>query len=396
MSGCRILFVDDDPRVLAGLARLLRPQRDRWEVSTAVGPEAAIAMLAQQPFDVVVSDMRMPGMDGAALLSLVQKNYPEIVRVVLSGQTDLETALRTVPVAHQFLAKPCDSRELTEALEGARRVHAAQPNEALRKAVGSMQSLPSLPESCRRLNELLAREDVALTQIAKVVEQDVGMVAKLMQLTNSPFFGARHKPDNVRDAIVYLGLNVLRNVVMCVGALSAFEKELRHAKFDFKSFQADAVRTGALAKRIATPAYAEQAFTAGLLHDVGKLVLAARAPEKFLATAREASASGRPLHEVERELNGFTHADAGAMLVSIWGFAWPTIDAIAHHCDADKIVHADLGVMDAVFLASRFLGQGEGGCGGVLPDEYVSAMGIADRMPAWEAIALEVRSAEVR
>ena len=98
---------------------MLRPQRHEWEMAFAPGGEAALALMEASPFDVIVSDMRMPGMDGATLLCRVREHYPQMVRIVLSGHTELSTALRVVPVAHQFLAKPCDAEMLRVAVERA-------------------------------------------------------------------------------------------------------------------------------------------------------------------------------------------------------------------------------------------------------------------------------------
>lgn len=389
MSRERLLFVDDEARVLEGLERLLHGARNRWEVSTALGAEAAIAMLAERPYDVVVSDMRMPGMDGASLLAYVHDKHPEVVRIVLSGQTDLKTALRTVTIAHQFLSKPCDVKALTEVIEGAQRVRAAHENEAVRRAVGGVRALPTLPSACQRLGELLAREDVTMAEIAAEVEKDVGLVAKIMQLVNSPFFGLRRRPGCIKDAVAYLGLNVVRNVVLAVGALTAFEDELARAEIDLDDFQRRALRTAALAKRIAPAPLADQAFTAGMLHDVGKLVLATRTPDAYFAAVREAREAGRALLDVEREKNGFTHADAGAMLVGLWGFPWLAVEAVAHHGDACGVPHATFGVMDAVYVASVLVNGDADGLGDV-PADYAAALGVGDRLPEWRALALEL------
>src|SRR5688572_14883812 len=102
-----ILFVDDEPRVLQGLQNLLRPQRHQWNMFFASGAEAALDALEEDAFDVIVTDMRMPKMDGAALLHVVREKYPCTVRIVLSGQTDEEMAKRAATVEHLFLAKPC-------------------------------------------------------------------------------------------------------------------------------------------------------------------------------------------------------------------------------------------------------------------------------------------------
>src|SRR5215469_9947183 len=115
----RILFVDDEPKVLDGLRRLLRPQRLQWDMSFIEGGEAALALLDQSPFDVIVSDLKMPGMDGTALLERAREHHPQVVRIVLSEYADLEAAFRAAQVAHQLLLKPCDAEMLRVAIDRA-------------------------------------------------------------------------------------------------------------------------------------------------------------------------------------------------------------------------------------------------------------------------------------
>jgi DNA-binding NtrC family response regulator len=143
----RILFVDDEPRLLEGLQRMLRSRRMQWEMAFANSGAEALALIAVRPFDVIVTDMRMPGMDGAELLQRVRDVAPSIIRIILSGYFQKEAAVRAVPVAHQFLAKPCDPEALREAIERACGLNATLPDEALRHAVCAIGELPALPPS---------------------------------------------------------------------------------------------------------------------------------------------------------------------------------------------------------------------------------------------------------
>jgi YesN/AraC family two-component response regulator len=121
----RILFVDDDPLVLQSIERALHPLWQEWEIRCVQSGEAALENLAQEPFDVVVSDIQMPGMNGSQLLARVQKHYPNIARIVLSGHCDQETSLQAITLAHEYLAKPCDTHMLKSAI-----LHALYRTEA--------------------------------------------------------------------------------------------------------------------------------------------------------------------------------------------------------------------------------------------------------------------------
>ena len=108
----RILFVDDEPNVLSALRRMFHDMRGEWEMDFASDGPSGLAMIAEQPYDVVVADMRMPGMDGAMFLREAQVQNPGAIRIVLSGHSDRDMILQTVRPAHQFLQKPCQPAEL--------------------------------------------------------------------------------------------------------------------------------------------------------------------------------------------------------------------------------------------------------------------------------------------
>src|SRR6266545_6839404 len=112
----RILFVDDEPAILKGLQNLLFRDRPRWEMVFANSGELAVRELAKAPFDVVVSDIRMPGMDGATLLNHVKDRYPTTARIMLSGHAEREAIVRALPALQQLLSKPCNAQTLRRAI----------------------------------------------------------------------------------------------------------------------------------------------------------------------------------------------------------------------------------------------------------------------------------------
>jgi DNA-binding NtrC family response regulator len=113
----RILFVDDDQDILAGLRNRLRAQRSRWDMVFVQSGYEALEELELASFDVVVSDMRMPLMDGAELLAQVKDRHPDVARIVLSGDAERDAVQRALPIVHQFLTKPCDGNVLRAAIE---------------------------------------------------------------------------------------------------------------------------------------------------------------------------------------------------------------------------------------------------------------------------------------
>ena len=147
-----ILFVDDEPVLLDGLRRSLRSMRNEWTMMFAGSGEEALKVLEQAPFDIVVSDMRMPKMDGAQLLNEVQRRYPHIVRIVLSGYSDKEMIFHSIRATHQFLAKPCEPEQLKTTIRRACALQDVLKNEVLRALVTGMPAIPSLPTILLEIN----------------------------------------------------------------------------------------------------------------------------------------------------------------------------------------------------------------------------------------------------
>ena len=210
----RILFVDDQQQVLDSLRDALRPQRHEWEMLFAASGAEALAELDRAPCDVVVSDMRMPGMDGATLLGHVEQSYPAAIRIVLSGSTEREVVMRAAAVAHRLLAKPCDVDELVRvvARSCALRAVTAKSDTGLQPIAASR--LPAAPRLHRELTALLADGGATAGDAAAIITQDLAMSAKVLQVVNSAFFGLRRQITDVGQAAVLLGLGTLRALVL--------------------------------------------------------------------------------------------------------------------------------------------------------------------------------------
>lgn len=217
----RILFVDDDPNVLTGLRNVLRSKRREWDMVFAIGPEEALSNLSKGSFDVVVTDMRMPGMDGATLLTKVKELQPWAVRMILSGQTELESAMKSVFVAHMFLSKPCDPVFLQSVIDRACRLNSILRSDDLRAIAGKVQMLPSAPKTYVALNAALLEPNCSVATLVQIVERDVGLCAKLLQLVNSAFFGLPKRISSLKDTVTYLGFATIKNLALALETFSA-------------------------------------------------------------------------------------------------------------------------------------------------------------------------------
>src|ERR1035441_7170018 len=220
-----LLFVDDEPRVLLGLQRQLRVMREEWQMDFVESGPKALEFFATSPVDVLVTDMMMPGMDGAQLLTEVMNRYPNTVRLVLSGHADREAVLRLVGPAHQYLSKPCNADELRTAITRALAIRDLLASQQLKQLASRIDSLPSLPASHAELTQELRKPEPSVERVADIISKDIGMTTKILQLVNSSFFGLSQPASNVLEAVMYLGLATIRALVLSTQVFSQFDQE---------------------------------------------------------------------------------------------------------------------------------------------------------------------------
>jgi HD-like signal output (HDOD) protein len=369
----RVLFVDDEPRVLEAIERTLFQLDLDWDVHFAEGGPAALLVLEQARFDVIVSDMRMPGMDGAALLTHVCEKYPHVARIVLSGQTDEAAAFRVVRVAHQFLAKPCSSETLRQVIERTRELRNWLSEERLQAAVGRIDSLPSTPHLFDELSRALDDEAASADTVAAIVRQDPAMSSKVLQVVNSAFFSSSGSPvSDVRTAVVRLGMKTIRSLALGIGAFDAFGKRNQRSTRSMEALQKRSLAIAQLASRMAKGfADTDQAFMAGLVCDVGELiptvVITEAAPDGAAVSMRD------PTRAV-------THAELGAFLLGLWGLPSPIVEAVANHHQPLRNAHDRLGLSQIVWLAACLVQ-------GTEPDpEYLKRIGADALLPTFKGL----------
>jgi putative nucleotidyltransferase with HDIG domain len=387
----RVLFVDDEPKLLRGLQRMLSGADCDWETEFAQSGREALTLLEKRPFDVVVSDMRMPEMDGATLLDEVRQRYPHIARIVLSGHSEHTLVLRSVGVAHRYLAKPCELDDLRSVVTRAIALRQVLADSSLRALVSQLCKIPSMPQVYRELLAQIQCPNKSLNDLGAIVAQDVGMSVKILQIVNSAFFGLpRHVPDPVQ-AVCLLGLDVLRALVVTIHIFAELPLD-GVDDLGLRNLWKHSTETGAMAKMIASAQGCDReacdhALMAGLLHDTGKLILAASQTQRYREALRLAEERAMPPLAAERDVFGATHAEVGAYLLGLWGLPDPTVEAVAfHHRPADCEAIA-VTPLTAVHVANALQHahhrtNAEGPPDG-LDTAYLEHLGLAERWPAW-------------
>lgn len=356
----RVLFVDDERRVLVGLERMLFGLGRDWEILLADSGEAALAELERAPVDVVVTDMRMPGMDGAELLKRVQQKSPSTLRMLLSGHTETQAAMRALSVAQQFLSKPCEPQILVDAIEGAIALRTLLADPAIGEVVGRIKRLPAAPHVFAKLNQALQDPNCDARQIGAILAEDPALTAKVLHMANSAFFpSAGRSVTDLKTAVSRIGSTMIRNLVL---AAEVFSQDAGRADVDV--LQRQALLTSLIAGRIAAGrADVDQAGIAALLANVGKLL-----PQP------EGSAAER-----------FGYSEVGAYLLGVWGLPMAIVEAVAHHHQPQRGGQREFGLIGIVHVAVA-LATGE-----AVDESYLERMRVADRLPEWRDKAERLR-----
>jgi HD-like signal output (HDOD) protein len=346
--------VDDEVAVLDALQNLLRKERKRWDMAFAVGAQEALRELERAPVDVIVSDMRMPGMDGAELLARVRDDYPRTARLVLSGHAEREAVLRVLPVAHQYLSKPCDVDLLRAAIERTCELQSLLSNDTIRQLVGRLEKLPSVPTTYFALNKATANPGITTEDIARIVEADPAMSVKVLQLVNSAYFGLARRIASISEAVSYLGVELLKGLALSAQIFSVAERGPR--QFSIEQLQEESLKAARLARRFFTDRErAEEAFTAAIVHDIGTLVIALGLPKEYELIADLVVATGRPRHEIEKEQLGAHHGEIGGYLLGVWGLPFSIVETAALHHTPSLASEGQTDILGAVHIADTLL-----------------------------------------
>lgn len=380
-----VLFVDDEPMLLSGLRRLLRPLRSEWQMNFVESAELAIGALCDAPYDVVVSDIRMPGRSGVELLTEVAHRWPQTVRIILSGEADLETACRSVRVSHQFLSKPCDLDGLRATITRACRLQSKISDPAIAQFVGALDHLPCVPLVYEELLQLLNDASCSADAVGEVIHRDISMAASVLRLVNSAYFSLPRLITSAGDAARLLGFDLIKTLVLGVGIFRQYEG-LHELDSHVNALCTHSVAVAAQARRVAArlglgKSEQELAGMAGMLHDIGELVLAANHPQVMRKILLAASGHSPPLWQLEQDALGSTHMEVGAYLLGLWGLHDAVVETAAFHHVPSQICEASRAdVLTAVHIANHLVSDTESAGGqmrAALDHQYLDATGVS-------------------
>lgn len=353
----RILFVDDDLRFLEALRVGLLPRADTWSMTFVESGARALEQLERSPQDVLVADVRMPGMDGAQLLRTVRERWPDTVRIVLSGAADLGDVVRLLPVAHQYLSKPCLAWRIQEVIERSLELKAILSKSVLRALLGATDRLPAQPRVFSRLQVAMANEKISAREVSRIIRADAMVTAKVLQIVNSAFFRPARRVTSIEQAVTYLGFPAVRNLAMCAEVFAHRPGDGSAVPLNLERLQQHSNRVAAVVHALTAEAsWNDDAVLSALVHDIGYWVLVQERPRDLEKALEVAIADRIPMYEAETRVLGASHAEVGAYLLGLWGLPYPIVEAVARHHTPEGVRIGKFDVLPALVVAMALSG----------------------------------------
>lgn len=391
----KILFVSSRDEILGRFEILLRAQSERWEGEFVRSGDHALEVLADGDCAVVVTGPEVASMTGAELLAAVSDRFPETVRVIITDPDDFDPTLGMVGAAHQFLSETCEEEGLAHTLHRAARVREMLEDRGLKTLMTKIETLPSLPSLYLQIIRELQTANPSITRIARTISDDVSMAAKTLQLVNSVVFAPRVRITDPMRAAIYLGIDMLKALVLSANVFKQFER-IQVAELTIGELWDHSMYVATLSQKIlreegADAAVADQAFMAGVLHDIGKLVLAANLPDNYIKAVEMSRNNDIPLVEAERVFFGASHAEIGAFLMALWGVPDAVVEAIQFHHQPSAAPQAEQGALMAVHVANGLAVQRSSTHDHVLETDhldldYLDGIGMAERLASWRRL----------
>ncbi|NCC52807.1 MAG: HDOD domain-containing protein, partial [Spartobacteria bacterium] len=352
----------------------------------------AMAIMEEKPVDALISDLNMPGMDGARLMDQVAEKFPQTVRCVFSGYPAKDGVLDLVKSTHQFLLKPDSLRQIRDVVGRAFALREILPNDRVAEVTARVKTLPSLPDLYLKLVDELQSEDPSVQRVGEIIEHDPSMTAKVLQLVNSAFFGLHERVNSAAQAANLLGMETIKSLVLMAHVFSQYD-DVDIPGFSLRELWRHSAEVAVMSKELAeheqyAPAEQDACFVGGLLHDVGKLVLAVNMPEEYaLALARQKK-EAMPLIVAEKDILGSTHAEVGAYLFCLWGFSDAIVQACAYHHYPSDCISCNTDLLLCVHVANFFDHEARGmNLGEKLDLTFLKTHGNEDKVAEWRKVA---------
>ncbi|MEY2410102.1 MAG: hypothetical protein QOF48_2772, partial [Verrucomicrobiota bacterium] len=348
----------------------------------------------QTVFAGVIVEAATPGLDWNGLLNQMAQAYPAMLRFVRCDGQVFDARDKSAAHRISWLSTGLDAPALMEAITKALRVNAWIPDEEARKLIGRLKHLPSLPTLYNQVVAELSSSTGSLEFAGKLIAKDPGITAKILQTVNSPLFGLGRQITDPAEGVMFLGVERTKGMMLAAGVFQHFDKSqcpgFSHEQLWQHSIAAASFASAITLTETHDKKLSELAYTTALLHDVGKLFLAANVPLDYAKVLEQAQRRGVPLQQVEAEALGATHAELGAAVLGDWGLPFAMLEAVGwHHCPS-RSGDQNFTPLTAVHVADALDHERQdekiGRRSNRIDKDYIESLGLGHRRNLWRAM----------
>lgn len=386
-----IVFVTSDLTKFPALSDMLPQLCSNWQLQFLSSAPAALELVNTGQCDVILVDSKLSSDSGLELLDSIWKTHPHIIRFLCAKSPSEDLMMKCIWNSHRLFTYPPEAVVVRDAIQRALEVQNWLCNRRVQQLVSRMRTFPSLPTLYFKVLKELESPHASMEKLAELVGSDLAITTKIIQVVNSAFYAQQRQISDVKEAIQILGFETLKSLVLGIQAIARLDK-VKPLYFSVDKIWRHGLAVATLARHVAQlesgdRVLAEEAFTAGLLHDIGKLVLASNLDDQYNGALSLAQKNQIPLVEVELGVFGATHADTAAYLVAVWGLPRRIVEAIALHHTPRNSEDVEFSPLAAVHIAdvleheqcaekSEFTKP-------TLDMEYLTRLGVHERVDLW-------------
>ncbi len=389
----KICFAGFTDSELPGLRQAASASNPLWESHFVADAPAAMALLTSTKFDAIVANMSMPGKNGAELLHDIRDICPQTLRFIAGDVTDQSVIIDGIGGTHQFIRRPYQPATLVATLKRGLKLDNWLATDELRKLMPKLRRLPSLPSTYFNLVKEIESASATTQGIGSIISRDPVVTGRLLHMSNSAAFALAQKVTDPVHAVALLGIDTVKSLVMSLQIFTQTDVA-RGAGISLEILWEHSLLVAKYARQITLKQTGDQrlagdAFTAGLLHDVGRIVLASNLPKEYSAIIDSARQNQRPLHQEESLVLKVNHAELSAYLLGLWGLPVEIVEAAGgHHSPGQTVFATEFSLLAAVHAANVFA-HGSGGQtdGLLLPEldmDYFKMIKLDDQLEGWK------------
>ncbi len=386
-----ILLAVADPQALAEITQALGPG---WEAASVSSEADALGQLDQRAFDALLVDFNLASPDASELLNQALEKRPQTPRFLLAHEADLALVAAKVSGPHEILPKPVEAASLKSRIESGVAAQDSKGNESSGDTGTGPSAPPAVPAVYAEVLKALDSQGVTKRQVGEIIAGDANLTSEVLRLTNSTCQGLPSDITDPVEAVELTGFEAVKALVMALRFL-AEHSQLKPGYLSLEKLWQHSTKVAQLARDLMLfetkdRALAAEALVAGLLHDLGKVVLASNFDDLYGRVHSLARKQPVALWDVEKEMFGAHHGEIGACLAGMWNMPSSIVEAAAFHHEPPLGEHQDLTPLAAVHIANvlehELQPSDEFRVGPVIHTDFLNEIGLLQRLPVWRAV----------